>query len=313
VKFNQVTGLAEGFDIFGNPLTAEAPTPAVPEVIEVPEPVAEVKKLSWSPYTDLSIYNPALLPAAVQKTIKAGGDFVFKNPSGDSAFEMGKLGLNPKSRKDCQVYADFMSIFIPGDDLYVRRFLYDAKSNPIKLDNDAFSTDKKLTPDGTGFAMVARQLAAAQEIAKRTGKDVEIKTHAINYADGSYTGFSVWPKLGYNFPVPAFIQAQLKEMGFADKDTKQTVDLMTAKNKKGQTGFDVWRELTENRKLDGYGTTTVSASGTLSPAQKVTQEYGRRKGFVKSQQQPSDIFSGGQLSADDDNALRQAWMSIGSK
>jgi hypothetical protein len=333
----------EAYDIFGNIIPDEAPpVPVVAPV--VPEPVAEVvpapakvkrtrtakppigevpvtppepvlQKLPWSPYTDLSIYNPALLPAVVRNRIKSGGDFIFNKLNNSPVTnhvlvnEMFQLGLNPESRADCQIFADLRSVFRPDDDLEVKRRIFFNES-PIRIENDLFKTNKVKTPAGTGFAMVARQLAAAQEIAKRTGKDVNIKVHAVSWESGVYTGFSVWPKLGYNFPVPNSIQQKLKEMGFAAKDIKETTTLMMAKNAKGQTGFDVWRGLTEGKSLDGYGNTVVSAQGYLSPAQEVTKEYGKRSGFVKSATQPSDIFSGGQLSASDDDALRQAWLSV---
>jgi hypothetical protein len=242
--------------------------------------------------------------------IKGSGDEIFNNNKGTYLrSEMSALGLDTNSRGDCQIYADLMSIFVPENGVRATRYIR-RSTNGFVLNNAIFKTDKVATPNGVGYAMVARQLAAAQEIANRTGKTFTVKVHAVgnNETESTMSGCSVWPKLGYSFPmsgIPYPTQEYLRAKGFNISRMKSTADLMLSKNAAGESGFDVWRDaIRQARSPDMYGTAVVKPSGRMSIAQKVTREYGKRKGFVKSKASEA-MF--------DDAVLRDVWMSFTQK
>jgi hypothetical protein len=276
---------------------------------------------AWFPYDRTDIYNPALLPAEIQEMIKGGGNNVFEETNTTDTglsdiykAQMDFLGLDYTSRTDCQIFADLKSVFDPDNGVSSSRGFTRSTSYDIQINNNSFKTDIIDTPAGVGYAMIARQLAAAQLLAKRNNTTIGIKTLAVN-SEG-YNGFSVWPKLGYEFKVPESIRTLLRNMGFNDNDTYSTLDLMTAQNTSGQLGFDVWRDVVDaqpDRNISGSGITEVYPDGILSPAMRITREYGLLRGFVKSERQPTDLFSGNPLSEEDDTALRQAWLSMGKK
>jgi len=324
----------EAIDIFGNriPDRGTVPVPARPAAVQpqpvapAPEPVPTATRrtrtprvapqatpqatptVSWSPYADTSVYNPALLPGDVQQMIKGGGDDVFNNNDFGSRDAMAALGLDKKNRGDCQIYADLMSSFVPSKGVRALRSVgRDRTNGGFYISNAIFKTNKLLTPNGTGYAMVARQIAAAQEIANRTGKTFTVIVHAVgnNESEDSMSGCSVWPKLGYEFPmsgVPSKTRAYLQQNGFNINQMETTADLMLSKNAAGQSGFDVWRDaIRQAGSPDMYGQAVVKPNGPLSMSQKVTQGYGKRKGFVKSKAFEA-MF--------DDAVLRDVWMSM---
>jgi len=268
--------------------------------------------VDWSPYTDTSLYNPALLPGDVQAMVKGGGERIFKDvndtdfPDDDAINTMDMLGLDPKSRADCQIYADLMSEFDPAKGVVASRDMSIDRTSFVVY-NGSFSTRSTLTPDGVGYAMIARQLAAAKEIARRTGMSGEIKVNATNSSAGTYTGASVWPKLGYEFQwddVPTAVLERIRKQGFQVTPYDTVSDFMIAQNANGQYGFDVWREATEGIVFSMDGRTVIEPNASETLAERVTREYGKRKGFVKSKAFEA-MF--------DDAVLRDVWMSFTQK
>lgn len=282
---------------------------AAPEVRQQPD---------WFPYDNTTYYNPALLPVEIQEMIKGGGErelaryetgYYFSKTGARQYY--AAFGLDPENPKDHQIWADLMSIFDPPNGVDAER-LIDVDRGSINLENYRIVTDDNITPEGTGYAMIARQVAAAQEIAKRTGKQVRIKTRAAN--GGGWSGFSVWPKLGYNFNIPRSVQTILEnQYGFAPDQVYQgTAHFMLQRNAAGQLGFDVWRSATKNYAdaMHNLGETFIYPDGQETPATRITREYGKRKGFVKSLRQNTGLLGAEGISAEDDAILRDIWMGM---
>lgn len=279
---------------------------------------------AWFPYDDDTYYDAALLPVEVQEMIAGGGKRESDRIDNldESDYELRKnlyegVGLDIDSLKDRQIMADLLSYFYPENGVESSRGLDIEFSNTIYLYNNIFGTEDE-TPDGVGYAMIARQLAAAKEVARRTGKEVQISVNAENNIKNKVTGFSVWPKLGYDFEIPESIQKKLiEDFGFKENQVDQgTAKFMLEFANRRYMGFDVWREATEDFVTRSYtpsGTTVVYPDDRESPAMRITREYGRNKGFIKLERQPTDLFSGGPLSEEDDNALRQAWLTLAKK
>ena len=270
----------------------------------------------WSPYTDTSLYNPALLPGDVLAMVKGGGDLVFeetKDPDeyslgGEKRVDMDLLGLDHNNRDDCQIYADIMGIFNPQKGAFAVRSIKVRQivgKTYISVQNISFKTRDGRTPEGTGYAMVARQLAAMKELSKRTGATTEIFVAAVN--GGGLTGASVWPKLGYEFQwddVPTAVLERLRTRGFRVTQYDTVSDFMIAQNANGQYGFDVWREATEGIDFVIGGEVRIRPGDAPTLAEQITREYGKRKGFVKGQ-------SSGEMF--DDAVLRDVWASMAQR
>ena len=280
-------------------------------IISSAESIAE-----WSPYTDTSLYNPALLPGDVQAMVKGGGDLVFnetKDPDeyslgGEQRVEMDLLGLDHNKRGDCQIYADIMGIFRPQNGVFAGRLIdiqYNAGKEFISVYNDSFKTRDGLTPEGTGYAMVARQLAAMKELSKRQRATTQIYVNAVNGL--GLTGASVWPKLGYDFrmqDIPDEVRTRLQGFGFDPYKYDSVGELLMDTNAAGQSGFDVWRPATEGITFSLSGETRLRPGAAPTLAEQITREYGKRKGFVKGQ-------SSGEMF--DDAVLRDIWLDMGRK
>ena len=273
----------------------------------------------WSPYTDTSLYNPALLPGDVLAMVKGGGDLVFdetKDPDeyslgGEQRVEMDLLGLDHNKRGDCQIYADIMGIFNPQNGVFAGRVIdvnESAGKKFISIYNDSFKTRDGLTPEGTGYAMVARQLAAMKELSKRLRASTQIYVNAANGTGSStLTGASVWPKLGYDFrmqDIPDEVRTRLQGFGFDPYKYDSVGELMMDTNAAGQSGFDVWRPATEGITFSLNGETRLRPGAAPTLAEQVTREYGKRRGFVKSQAS-GEMF--------DDAVLRDVWAAMAQR
>jgi hypothetical protein len=271
----------------------------------------------WFPYSDTTYFNAAMLPRSIQYMIKGGGQMIYDEyigqQYGKEESRIGLLrdyGLDLENPKDCQIWADFMSIFDPPNGVSANRFPRVDESE-IKMENYSFTAFE--SPEGTGYAMVARQLAAAQEIAKRTGKKVVITVTAVQGSDSN--GVATWPKLGYHFGIPYELQRELvRNYGFEEEYVVNgTSRFMDKRNKYGQLGWDVWRDLVEQNMSDGmlYGTTEVYPDSRETPAMKITRLYGKRKSYNKTLRQAVDsLFSRQGPSAEDDAILRNIWMRM---
>lgn len=309
---------------------AEKPVPAGPERIfdDQGNPIGPRANIAgqpdWFPYDNTNYFNAAMLPPQLQKMIKGGGKKVYldyKARSEQSArIEREKVlrevGLDLENPKDCQIYADLMSIFKPVKGVDTRRYIYPAatRNDPtsiIGIGNSYFRASG--SPEGTGYAMVARQVAAAQEVARRTGNKVVI---SVGAAQGrSYNGVATWPKLGYEFDIPwSWRQSLVYRFGFKPEDVdKGTSHFMDKRNNQGQQGWDVWRRLVEMMGASSglYGKAEIYPDGRVTPALHITREYGKRKGYNKALRQPMDsLFSEQGPSAEDDATLKAIWMGM---
>jgi len=271
------------------------------------------------PYEDGTYYYLYGFPKEVQDMIIGGGneEAEYVRNASPEEYEIRKgtyqsLGLDIENRVDQQIFADLTSMFSPANGVIARRSINVGYWNrdEINIENLSFSTTKE-TPDYVGFAMIARQVTAAQEIARRTGMIVHIDVNAAQ--GGTYSGFSVWPKLGYDFEIPEQLQTLLVEdYGFKENEVdKGTAAFMSTYNRNGYDGYSVWREITENLNLSysPSGRTTIYPDGRSTPALEVTKEYARQ--FSKSvKRQQQGVFGNGQLSDEDDAILHEIWMNM---
>jgi len=239
--------------------------------------------------------------------------------SGTSNFYSGKWNPSPEERKEMR--KQDASVPDTGDVEFEVGFSRRIKvDNPTKvvISNVSFSASKT-APPGIGYMMIARQISAARQLAKKLGKPVEIETTAHNSEQSQKTkkgntGFHVWPKLGYVFEIPETVKVELRRMGFTDKQMNNSATLMQSRNPQGQLGFDVWSKALVaegDSKWAVNGRTVINPNAsTPSPAEQVTIAYGKRKGYLKMQQnkrQNNDVF----LSSEDDAILRDVWASMG--
>lgn len=303
---------------------AKSITTAAPEVTSVatPEPTTQTTsgvagQPDWFPYRNTRYFNAAMLPPELQEMIKGGGQQVYNKfmqqtenvKQTQKAQFLRDYGLDLENPKDAQIWADFMSVFNPENGVYANRFSRVGQSE-IVMENYSFEANE--SPEGTGYSMVARQVAAAQEIAKRTGKKVIITVSAVQGEE--YNGAATWPKLGYHFGIPYEWQRELvRNYGFEEEYVVNgTSRFMDKRNRYGQLGWDVWRDLVESMPwAELQGTTEVFPDGRESDAMKITRLYGKRKGYNKALRQPVDsLFSPQGPSAEDDATLKQIWMEM---
>jgi hypothetical protein len=74
---------------------------------------------------------------------------------------------------------------------------------------------------GIGHAWVMRQVSAALKMQKDFGYETEIGLEAWS-SGGNYTGYHVWPKMGYVFKIHPKVKRILKDFGFDDDDLVDT-------------------------------------------------------------------------------------------
>jgi hypothetical protein len=272
------------------------------------------------PYSDGTYYDLYAFSQAVQEMIIGGGNQEAEEIRSMSPedYEIRKniyqnLGLDIDSRADQQIFADLTSMFSPSNGVIARRSISFAYNGIISIKNNSFTTTNE-TPDYVGFAMIARQITAAQEIARRTGKEVYITVQAAQ--GGKYVGFAVWPKLGYDFDIPEELQELLTsdDYGFTERQVSRgTAAFMSEWNSRGYDGYSVWREITRNLRLpyNVSGETTVYPDGRSTPALDVTREYARTTGFSKfAARQQRGVFGNGELNAEDDEILHSIWSTM---
>jgi len=304
------------------------------------------------------VFNPSSLPIPLQKLLNYSYEQIDKVdidlPSYAREREMVReLGLNWENAADRRLFADIIGFMgfgainrlIGGRDVPIDPDNPDAgtfqtnsyrdvstrnNKDIIQIENGYQATSSN-GPKGFGYMQLARQLAAAREIARRTGKTVQINVGALNDFDvddidsegnfaGGYgklkVGLLVWPKMGYQFSFNEFagidIKNDLKRMGFTEEQLKDTATLMLSRTPSGLTGYDAWdkvlsREQYSNVSLMGRTEITPNdvANNQITLAERVTQEYGRRKGFLKSAIMETDTFT-----IDDNNTLREIWREL---
>lgn len=247
----------------------------------------------WFPYDNTTYFNAAMLSPELQRRIRMGGfevaeayKYIVRSKNMQKWLEMEtmfeSLGLNPDNRKDCQIYADLTGVFARGNDISVARTVDpEYKNDTIHVINNSFYTADD-APSGLGYTMVARQVQAAQEVAKRTGKKVFISVAAAQGLGDN--GMAVWPKLGYAFDIlPNWQKILVQDYGFKSEDVENgTQNFMDKQNRDGVLGWDVWRDFVEKHVFYGQrGETTVYPDGRETPELAITRKYGKLRGYNK--------------------------------
>jgi predicted GNAT family acetyltransferase len=117
-----------------------------------------------------------------------------------------------------------ISIKVDGPGMTAVRTLY-KQDGKLVLHNDHFEVDEALRGQGIGASVFGRQVeqAALNGVAK-------IETNAAR-RDGQ-VGYSVWPKFGYDGPLPGWVKGKLPE---GLKGARKVGDLM-----KSAEGRDWW-------------------------------------------------------------------------
>lgn len=256
------------------------------------------------------VFNRSLLPMELQKIIDDG--YAETNRQRwriPNQSNMEQLGLNVNEEADRRLYADLTGVVAENLSVNIERHIKDVTPTSITIENYVQRKDS-LSPAGFGYMQTARQLAAARELSRRTGKDVVIYTKALSYGR-AWVGVHVWPKLGYIFPIPKVFKERLREMGFTPRQTRTTATLMLSRTSDGKTGYDAWDELMKPQtgEIRLRGDTKIRfrdvQEGRLSLAERVTRSYGKRKGFVKSATPTNDEFT-----AEDNATLRDIWLGM---
>ena len=306
-------------------------------------PITLQKLINYSHrYSDWSIENAERLPDAISKEYydRFGLDITKQEDRHLMADLFGffgpKYGSNdftrvPLNLDDPDVQTFPLSIYYPRDTFGVDISRYinddvletsDGKGNYFDLiqiiNNEQFVTPN--APAGFGYMQLARQLAAAREVVRRTGKAIEIFVYALNESEpGTDTknikgtiGALVWPKMGHNFEIPPILKNDLQDMGFTESQVQDTATLMLSQTSDGLTGYDAWDNLLSSPEYSDIGlrgktriTPDDVRNNQLTLAERVTQAYGRRKGFLKSAQVETDAFTD-----EDNNTLREIWREL---
>lgn len=274
------------------PAKAVAEKPVESNVAEQPD---------WFPYDNTRYFNAAMLPPVLQEMIKGGGRRVYFGykrdyPDPNNSYResiLQQFGFDLEDPKDCQIWADLISEYFPKNGVEANRNVSINYDGEISVANTSFSAQN--SPEGTGYSMVARQVAAAQEMAKRTGRTVVIHVGAAQSdPGGTYNGVATWPKLGYNFDIPYEWQRELIDnYGFKLEDVQSgTQHFMDKRNNNGYQGWDVWRDLVESVEPQGLsGFTEIYPDGSETPAMRITREYGKRKGYNADEKPPRQIIT----------------------
>jgi len=162
------------------------------------------------------------------------------------------------------------------------RMLSLESSGDFHIDNSTFKNGIHQQPDtkisGLGYAMLRRQALAAMLLHQTTGRKIDAETMAVNSLDQEYNGFSVWPKLGYIFPIRGQLLEICRANGFSQKDT---ASLMMATSSMGIPGYEAWDDIIfQFQNLTGHGgnqTGHMDYTDLKNKGLKVLIEYGRRK------------------------------------
>lgn len=324
---------------------------------------------SLSVYADKRIYNPDLLPAGVQAEIRKAYDWLDNLSEMSWSFTnnrvitpmMESLGLDINNPVDRRIFADLNGFFgsttVTGSEFIsneyssgydvsftsdsvrrgTRRLRVFPQTNKIFIENYLYSVEDD-APQGMGFSLIARQLAAAREIIRRTNFDVEIETEAVTDPSSTYAvmqtgskvliGTLVWPKMGYRGDLENMVMGGknkgeivnlLRQRGFDGDALKFTDALMMSTSKTtGESGYDAWNELMKDTnvfsslRMSTAITSNDVRSGNLTLAEQVSQGYAKRKGFSKvmphAQGDGTSWFT-----AQDDAILREVWQNIKNK
>jgi len=256
-------------------------------------------------------------------------------------YDAQDLGLDLRKQADRHLYADIMGYI--GEPIRIddsNRYYPIDPDNPdagthrtsavrnVRVGDDKVVEVKNVAlwiddnaPAGFGYMQFARQLAAVRELARR-GKTIQISMQAVNNFIRVRKGYDatklngmigalVWPKMGMEFYIPYRAQKDLEKLGFTKEQLKNTATLMFSQTPDGLSGYDAWDDLFryEYNSEQVYGKVTITPkdarSNTLTLPERVTQEYGKRKGFLKYDAIPMDSFT-----TEDNNTLREIWQEL---
>ncbi len=286
-------------------------TPEKPEEVSSEDNVTKyLAENDPNSVNDRTLINPALLPSianagrVLQKLAMSDSNFA------SAPFALKMLGLNPDNADDWQLFADLTSLYVSDDEeltnsnviassdgtCYInyapktpiagkkiessRNIRIDSQAKKVNVDNISFFSKGESQTRGIGHSMITRQVAAAQEIAKRLGYAVNIRTEARSDTNqgtsGSYNGYHTWPKLGYRFKIPYAVSAKLKsEYGFTAEELKDTATFfLSQKLINGKTPAEAWSDIInsfENEQFFEIGKWIVSDPD--EPGLKILQQY----------------------------------------
>jgi citrate lyase gamma subunit len=252
---------------------------------------------------------------------------VFIDPT-DNPISQTNMSVNLSDANENISYAADIKNGIDETVITSSRYIsYDANDDSIEIGNNIF---KQKNLSGIGYAMRVRQVAAAMEVARRTGRKVRISTYAVsNGVD--YFGFHVWPKLGYDFRIPSEIQTIISDLGFYQTSTNE---LMLSDEKAesesgqysqfdGMTPLQFWAELVDRAGGDfgenGYITIEPDSQEEqlLAIEAQVLQKY--TNALARKQQKTQKSYSKSTynkyletigFSADELDMFDEAWESV---
>lgn len=284
---------------------------------------------------DRTLINPAILPSIANAGIILQQQSMSDPNFADVPAAMQVLGLDSNNPNDWQLFADLLSIYVSDDgkswnsgvslspgriDSYYQASLpvagkeisanrsikINAETKSIDIYNISFKSKGQSRTGGVGHSMMTRQAAAAQEIAKRLGYVVRATTNAQSTveegATTSWNGFHTWPKLGYKFPIPSFIENDLMEKyGFTSDELIDTATFFLSQRLiNGKTPADAWSDI-----LNSYNETyAVDGEWFLSNPNelglKVLQQYNDK---VRSEKNKSTSYGDEFGFSEDDIAI----------
>jgi len=199
----------------------------------------------------------------------------------------------------------------------VRIMEVSANGGAVTITNQLFKAIG--SPKGMGYAMLRQQMWAARRLNELTGMEVWLETDALSDAPAGqgqsddYNGAHTWPKLGYRFDFRGQpeLNAAIRSRGFTSRNS---VDLMSERNADGVLGVDAWSNIVD----DVVGELGMfNIRGEMIPSKdtdagvQVMQNYARRKGLSKSES--NEGVDGMNLTAEDNDWLRQLWLTYGKK
>jgi hypothetical protein len=293
-----------------------------------------------------SVYDKSLVNPALQSSIEGAGKQLRLAAKNDSRFDgaekaMQKLGLDIDNDDDWQLLADLLSVYSDssGEDSKSRLQIrndgaissnYTAMTeiagkrisatrkvdvNPddksILIYNTSFKSKGNSTTGGVGHSMMMRQVAAAQEIGRRTGYSITIETHAATEGN-DYNGYQTWPKMGYRFNIYKSIRDYLKNnYNFTDDELIDTVQFFqSGKLIDGKSPAEAWSDILEKVMGDAMygGDGTWVVTDPSEPGLKILEQYNDK---IRSRKNKSTSYSDEfGFSADDMAIYTAAWSEI---
>lgn len=148
-----------------------------------------------------------------------------------------------------------ISIRLAREDVVLHRYIkrsYD--TNETVMENFMFHLSPELRGRGIGTKVIATQVKRAAEVGVS-----EIRTFATRHGEREEIGYMVWPRLGFDGPIPPQMQEFHSQRDFADVETvgelMKTPEGRAYWDKHGMSAefaFDVRDGSESRRKLEAY-------------------------------------------------------------